>query len=182
MCKIEIDLNIYKKCLDISFADFCVLTAIVNDSLKEISEIDKEPYTDYLYWLEEKLYIKVGEKIELRQKTIDLFALDKDKVESWIESWRDLFPEGSNYSGFRYRGDKQECLSKMKKFVKGRKYSKESIFKATKSYVDKMYEQGYKFMSQAHYFIYKQGSGSLLEQYILSNTEVIEEDPFKTRA
>lgn len=169
MNKFEIDLNIYKKCAgDISFPDFCMLTAIVEDILiSEISEIDKEDYTEYLHLLEEKLYIKLGEKIELRQKTILLFDLSNNKVEDWIEEWREIFPEGSNENGFRYRGDKGECLSKMKRFVKVHKnITKEEIFNATKLYVSKFSQQGFKFMSQAHYFIHKQGSGSLLEQYI----------------
>jgi hypothetical protein len=84
------------------------------------------------------------------------------EIQEWIQTWRDIFPEGVNSSGFRYRGDRSECITKMIKFVNTNDYTIEQIFQATRDYVERFSEKGYAFMQQAHYFIKKQGVGSTL--------------------
>ena len=84
------------------------------------------------------------------------------EVEGWIQSWRDIFPEGVNSGGYRYRGDKAECIKKMIKFVNSNDYSIEQIFQATKDYVERFSLKGYAYMQLAHYFIEKKGVGSSL--------------------
>jgi hypothetical protein len=86
-------------------------------------------------------------------------------VSTWIDSWRALFPSGKNFSGYPHRGDKQICKKKMEIFVKETKYTKDQIFKATKSYVDEFKSRDYEYMKQAHYFIGKKDSGSSLAAY-----------------
>lgn len=84
-------------------------------------------------------------------------------VESWIDDWRNLFPEGINPAGYRYRGNKLEVTKKMLKFVANHPYSKEEIFEATKRYIERFSVRGYNYMQQAHYFIEKKDTGSNLE-------------------
>lgn len=122
-------------------------------------------------FFEEAGYVKLLDDIdpfdfEPLAKTINIFKdVKSDNVEHWIEQWRELFPAGSNSNGFRYRGDKQGCLNKMKIFVKNNpKVTKETIFTATKKYVEKFKGNGYMFMKQAHYFIGKDKGSFLLSE------------------
>jgi len=110
--------------------------------------------------------------ITLRQSGVDFFAKHFGKtkkvvksglfVHTWIDDWREIFPKGSNQSGYRYRGNRLDALKKMTKFVDQYDFTKEEIFKATKIYVDKFALKGYMYMQQAHYFIDKKDSGSSL--------------------
>ncbi len=84
------------------------------------------------------------------------------EVSEWIQSWREIFPEGINSGGFRYRGDKAEVIKKMIKFVNTHDYSLEQIFQATRDYVERFSFKGYAYMQLAHYFIEKRGVGSSL--------------------
>jgi len=73
-------------------------------------------------YLEENGYIKrFGPNpadLTLRQRGIDLFKKyvgTKKVVKSgtfvhiWIDEWREIFPKGSNQSGYRYRGNRLTC-------------------------------------------------------------------------
>lgn len=110
-------------------------------------------------------------EITLRQKGEDLFKKHVGKkkkihtskdIKEWIDSWREIFPEGINTGGFRYRGDKAEVIKKMIKFVNTYDYSIDQIFQATRDYVERFSLKGYAYMQQAHYFIEKRGVGSTL--------------------
>jgi len=112
-------------------------------------------------------YIKLTDlndpfSFEPLSKLNDVFKNDdEDSVQNWIEEWREIFPKGSNSSGFRYRGDKQGCIKKMKVFLrKNNEVTKDQIITATAKYVEK-HRYG-KFMQQAHYFIEKNGASALL--------------------
>lgn len=108
--------------------------------------------------------------LTLRQRGVDLFKKyvgtkskkKQNDVHTWIDQWREIFPKGSNQSGYRYRGNRLEALKKMTKFVEQYDFTKEEIFQATKNYVDKFALKGYMYMQQAHYFIDKKDSGSSL--------------------
>ena len=71
------------------------------------------------------------------------------EVNEWIESWRTLFPSGSNPSGFRYRGDRLGVTKKMIKFVESYDFTKEEIFEATINYIKRFELRGYNYMQQA---------------------------------
>jgi hypothetical protein len=111
------------------------------------------------------------EEIILRKAGEDLFKKHVGKkkkiftakeVGQWFQSWREIFPEGVNSGGYRYRGDKAEGLKKMIKFVNDNSYTVEQIFQATRDHVERFSLKGYAYMQQAHFFIYKQGVGSNL--------------------
>jgi hypothetical protein len=93
------------------------------------------------------------------------------EVTQWIQKWREIFPEGVNTGGFRYRGDRAECIKKMIKFVNTNDYTVEQIFQATTDYVDRFSQKGFAYMQQAHYFIEKKGVGSTLNSECESLTE-----------
>ena len=108
------------------------------------------------------------------------FTKKQSNVHTWIDTWREIFPPGSNNIGYRYRGNRLECLKKMIKFVDSHeKVSEEEIFKATKHYVEKFAMKGYAFMQLAHYFIQKQDVGSTLESEVESLKERKDTGPQK---
>jgi hypothetical protein len=83
----------------------------------------------------------------------------KDKsepVESWITSWIDLFPKGS--VGGRYLRTKDtECADRMIWFIKEYGYDRDTIFKATKAYIQTQENSssGHMYTRNSSYFIFK---------------------------
>jgi len=150
-------------------------------------------YETIIRYLEKRGYVKKfgpnPTDITLRKHGEDLFKKyvgkrkkEPSTVNTWIDSWREIFPPGSNNVGYRYRGNRLECLKKMVKFVDSNKnVSEEDIFKATKEYVERFAMKGYAFMQQAHYFIMKESVGSTLESEIESLKERKDEGPQKPR-
>lgn len=87
---------------------------------------------------------------------------DKNNVANWIDEWRMLFPEGKNFAGYPYRGDRGGCLKKMIAWCNSNpQYTKEAIFSATKEHI-RRYRGNYTYLQQAHYFISKDGISTLL--------------------
>ncbi len=105
---------------------------------------------------------KLGEELFKKHVGLKKKIVTTKEINEWIESWREIFPEGVNTAGFRYRGDKAEITKKMIKFVNTHNYSIEQIFQATRNYVERFSLKGYAYMQQAHYFIEKRGVGSTL--------------------
>ena len=170
-------LNIIKE-IKLSFYDFIMLILIyeeAHDFLELAYEGNFIDFTSSIRYLEERGYIKWHgdghEEITLRKAGEELFKkhvglkrkiISIKETSQWIQSWRDIFPEGVNSGGYRYRGDKAECIRKMIKFVNSNDYSIEQIFQATRDYVERFSLKGYAYMQLAHYFIEKKGVGSSL--------------------
>jgi len=159
--------------LDISFHLFVILVLINEQETKVLQKIYEEgdlSFIQAISILEEKGYVKWHgtkmEEITLRTKGEELFKKihreSKSDVAYWIETWRNIFPEGVNNLGYRYRGSKSECLKKMIKFVSANPFTKEEIFEATRRYVERFSTRGFMYMEQAHYFIEKKDRGSSL--------------------
>lgn len=82
----------------------------------------------------------------------------------WMEEWYSLFPKGVKSGGYAVRSGLNTCRTKMFKFLKRNKISKDIIITATKLYIKNMEKQNYSYMQLAKYFIEKDG-GSELESY-----------------
>lgn len=130
--------------------------------------------------LEKDDWLKIGtDGIHLRQKSKDLFhgTTQWNKVEEWINEYREIFPKGVKSGGRPVRGDKQGCIKKLTTYLKkNKKVTKEEVFDAAKSYVFEMKRKNYAFMVCADYFISKDGV-SLLSSIIEHRKE--REDDFK---
>ena len=164
----------YKICLK----DLMLLIFVYEEQYEFLRIAHDENFMDFTYsirYLEEHGLIKWHgdnpEEITLRKAGEELFkkhvgtkkkVTTAKEVGEWIQSWRELFPEGVNSGGYRYRGDKGSCLTKMIKFVNTHDYSIEQIFQATKDYVERFSLKGYAYMQLAHYFVEKKGVGSTL--------------------
>ena len=105
---------------------------------------------------------KAGEELFKKHVGRKKKVTTSKEISQWIQSWREIFPEGVNSGGFRYRGDKAEVIKKMIKFVNTHDYSLQQIFQATTDYVERFSLKGYAYMQLAHYFIEKRGVGSTL--------------------
>lgn len=117
--------------------------------------------------------IKLGYIINKEADNYDLstLILNKSKLkkllgeletsEFWIEDYRELF-KGKKAGSM---GTKGACVKKMDKFIKETGHSKEVIMSATQRYINSNRENGYSYLQQADYFIYKNESysGSAIE-------------------
>jgi len=165
----------FKK-LELNPESFVLLYAIVNKD-KEVEKIVtlKGDIHATARNLEQKGYIKIMEDNSwiLRKKALSLQTQTLEKrAQNLLESFRGKFPLGSNSGGYRYRGDKQGCLVKLKKFIKDNpQWTDGEILKATENYISR-FEPEYIGMRQAHYFIEKNGISDLLGEL-----EVLNEKP-----
>lgn len=164
--KLDLNINLKKYIASgLSLNEFILLQCIYNKDYKEASLIQGIEKID-LSKLEEELWIKVTglsiEEVFPRQRMLDLFQTkDEQEVASWIEQWLELFPKGVKSGGYYIKSNKEDCLKKMIKFLKVRKYTKKQIFEATKNYVDRKAKEDYAYMMKAEYFIEKDGVSAL---------------------
>ena len=145
-----------------------------NDSIALYLLYNKE-FIDSEYWLAtswDKMqingYIKVtgdtSEDIEFRQKFLDLLPIEVKQdstIESWIDSWRNLWPTGVKSGGYYIKGNKEDLLTKMHKFLKKYKYSKEQVFEGTTKYLNERKVQGWTYTMCSEYFIEKNNTSKL---------------------
>lgn len=117
----------------------------------ELIENIENKYGDFTVEVKE---LQVSKKSKKKEDILISLEINK-----WINDYRNLF-RGTKPGSM---GDKGGCLNRMIKFFN--EYpefaNKDIIFKATQNYIDEQgIENNYKFLQQAHYFIYKQtGSG-----------------------
>lgn len=177
--EITIDFNIYRKVsTELTLSDFVFLQCVylkqyyIMQSLVDFGDVTPE-------YFESELWTKsTGDSMEeifLRQKALDLFqSKDEQSVEEWINDWVQLFPSGIKSGGYYIRGNKEDCLKKMIKFLKVRRYNKEQVFQATKNYIARKAKENYSYMMKAEYFIEKDGISALASE-ISNMGEVVKE-------
>lgn len=169
--------SLYKE-VDLPLQAFTILVLVHEVHEGFITDLHDKDFMAHMLTielLERQGYVKqYGDSptdITLRKKGEDLFkkhvGVKKKKhsaadVKQWIDDWRSIFPSGVNNGGYRYRGDKGECIKKMVKFVNDHDFTTDQIFQATKDYVERFSLKGYAYMQLAHFFIHKQGVGSSL--------------------
>lgn len=145
--------------LGISPNEFCLIFLLYNDCKNTI-----EASAEMILNLEAKGFIKDQEDgIILRKKALDLFSKpvtsipDKqNELESFVEKYRSLFPQGVKSGNRLVKGDKHGCLSKLKNFkLKYPEYSQDEILEATKVYIDLCRKRNYDKMTSADYFVEK---------------------------
>jgi hypothetical protein len=77
-------------------------------------------------------------------------------VSQWIESWINLFPSGK-FQGRYLRTNKTECADRMRWFLKNYGFDKDTIFRATKVYLEtqEQSQTGHTYTRNTSYFIFK---------------------------
>ena len=131
--------------------------------LLELSENDAEDHVKVHYNLTERgvtltnFILSYEESdLEVHKEFLNEVIETEDDVDVWIEEWLDLFPEGK-FFGRALRTNKQDCLDRMKWFIKTQTYTKDVIFEATRQYIEdqRTSPEGYKFTRNSTYFICK---------------------------
>lgn len=115
----------------------------------------------------------IREDNSIRAKTLELFEPSIDDFSKFVEVYRDLFPKGvKSGNGTPIRGDKGGVTKKMEWFLRSYpEYNQNIILEATTQYVREMQRKipQYAYMSQADYFIQKDGASKLAsycEEYV----------------
>lgn len=121
---------------------------------------------DEIDYLQTQGFLKeTKEGTVLRAKTNNLMQelgiSSVSDVEKLAEEYRALFPSGVKTYGYPVKGDKQECLKKLKSFKLKYNYSDEEILEATRVYLVNKKKDGYKGTQLAHYYIEKDGISNL---------------------
>lgn len=166
--KITIDIDkLYKN--NLSATDYVFLWLLSNDredcitkvALPDVKELEKDGWLK-ITMKDEKLSFVIKKKFF---KLIEQ-ELDKSNVENWIDDWLNLFPKGVKSGGYPVKGDKKNCLLKMKKFIVDHPgVNKEKIFDATKAYLDVKRKDNWAYTKLAKYFIEHKDDGSMLASY-----------------
>ncbi|HMT01971.1 MAG TPA: hypothetical protein PKD00_01460 [Burkholderiales bacterium] len=122
-----------------------------------MSFLDKETI-DVIY---KRLILTAKAKALLKSNDIFSYEKKEEPVENWIDEYRKIWSENGRMLKPDAMGSKQICISKMSEFVKNNpKYSKETIIKAAKYYVN-MFKQNnsvYTYLITAPYFIHREKS------------------------
>jgi len=106
----------------------------------------------------------------LRPPSLILFKEEIESVESWVESYRTLFP-------VHKKGDRLSCIKKLKKFVKERPYGKDIIIQATKAYLESLNHTPI-FIKRADYFIEKEGTSFLAGFCETAESGIVDNDDY----
>lgn len=79
-----------------------------------------------------------------------------ERIENLVPQLQSIYPEGKNFSGQYWRGNKPDIKERLQQFFKqyGDSYTDEQIIRATTEYV-KGFDGDYKFMRLLKYFIWK---------------------------
>lgn len=94
-------------------------------------------------------------------KQLNTIELLGDNYKENIEQFLDIFPKGKLPNGKYARGNKQSIESNFMWFFQEYDYEWDTILKATQKYVDEYYQDNYKFMRTAMYYIKKLIDGTV---------------------
>lgn len=116
----------------------------------------KEEILEALNVWQQEGYIRIIDysnlEIKLRATLSKDVEVDTSSLEEFIKEYRNLFK--SKKVGVM--GSSTTCLKNMQEFMKTYpQYSKEHILKATSAYIDSCASDGYKYLQQADYTIFK---------------------------
>lgn len=100
-------------------------------------------------------------------------AVMGDNFMTNIEAYLDLFPKFKLPSGKYARSDKKNLEGNFKWFFESHSYSWETIFDATKLYLDQYERQGYKYMRTSQYFIRKQSADKTYDSELANYCDMI---------
>ena len=68
----------------------------------------------------------------------------------WISEWNNLFPSNIKWNGVNIKSRDEDCEKRMNDFLKRYpEYSKETIFKATKTYLEKQKNENWNYTKRS---------------------------------
>lgn len=118
----------------------------INSSL---FEIDKK------YAITNKGINLFSDVLLLSDKSINSISMN-DRISNLVIEIQKIYPEGKNFNGQYWRGNKTDIKKKLQTFFKKyAEYTDEQIIKATREYVSS-FNGSYKYMRLLQYFIWKE--------------------------
>ncbi len=145
--KLTIDLD-FLLTIDLSPTEYCTLLLISENKSK------KYPINDnILDSLKNKGWIDNDNKI------IKLPV--EDKIQEWMLLWPSFIIPGANY---RVSGNYYDCKQRMNTFMKKYGYSWDIIMQATKNYLERQKNNGWKMTKKNVKFIYDNDGSVLAEE------------------
>lgn len=96
------------------------------------------------------------EEMEVKKECLNEVLEIEDDVENWIDEYINLFPS-QKFNGRSLRTNRQDCLYRMKWFLKEFKFTKQTILLATRKYIEDETRKNYNFLytRNSTYFICK---------------------------
>lgn len=152
---------------DISITEYTFMLLLYNNRREEAYKVS-DISDSQINRLIEKEYLTP--QLELTRRFSDRYlsgnlkeiAYSEKNIDDFVDKYRSIFPSGNSSSGYPYRGDKQGCIKKMRKFKKSYpKFTDELILSVTRDYVNTHFFKGYSYMQTAAYFIEKDGNSNL---------------------
>lgn len=166
---------------------FILLNIIYNQSEIEYItylSIDREDITKHdLYTLYKKDYIETTaetnygifkfSELKVTKKGLSILSFkellkevnqNKSAFDSFVKEYFDLFPEKIHSGNYLVKSNLELCKDKMFKFIRKYKHDRETILKATKTYIEHCRKQNYAYMKTAFYFILRENE-SILQGY-----------------
>lgn len=121
---------------------------------------------DEIDYLQTQGFFKMTkEGIVLRAKTNNLMkelgVSSVDNLEQLVDDYRALFPAGYKTFGHAIKGDRTNCLKKLKEFKTKYPYTNDEILEATRSYLAIKKKNKYEGTQLSHYYIEKDGISNL---------------------
>ncbi len=121
---------------------------------------------DEIEYLQTQSFLKITkDEIVLRAKTNNLMKelgiSSVDNLEKLVDDYRALFPAGYKTFGLAIKGDRSNCLKKLKEFKTKYPYTNDEILEATRSYLAIKKKNKYEGTQISHYYIEKDGISNL---------------------
>ncbi len=194
MKKLEINLDEYAKVSsELSIRDYLVLYIKFLNKLNYLPALfhNTMEYHDCLRLLETRQYIKITddciiygdnaqinvECFELRAKSTQIIEIKSINYAELANKLRDIFPAGIRGGGGKLvKSPELAVVDKLKKFFKYYPDVKEdAIIKATTNYIENRKRDGWRYITQLDYFVFKDNV-SMLYSELENMRETIDED------
>lgn len=194
MKKLEINLDEYAKVSsELSIRDYLVLYIKFLNKLNYLPALfhNTMEYHDCLRLLETRQYIKITddciiygdnaqinvECFELRAKSTQIIEIKSINYAELANKLRDIFPAGIRGGGGKLvKSPELAVVDKLKKFFKYYPDVKEeTIIKATTNYIENRRRDGWRYITQLDYFVFKDNV-SMLYSELENIRETVDED------
>lgn len=194
MKKLEINLDEYAKVSsELSIRDYLVLYIKFLNKLNYLPALfhNTMEYHDCLRLLETRQYIKITddciiygdnaqinvECFELRAKATQIIEIKSINYAELANKLRDIFPAGIRGGGGKLvKSPELAVVDKLKKFFKYYPDVKEdAIVKATTNYIENRRRDGWRYITQLDYFVFKDNI-SMLYSELENIKDTIDED------
>jgi len=156
------------------------VNSLVNSSI-EIARLEADGWLNQDLILSQKSHIFVEELNSYFRKSKKKTSTDLmgDKFDVCIKTYNEIFPSTKLRSGKYARTNVKNLEAGFRWFFENYDYNWETIFDATKKYVEEYSLKNYEFMRTSQYFIRKQNLDKSFESDLATYCDMLNEDSSK---